>query len=160
MVRAVAARTDSAIPPPRIATVGHYGTLQVVAVDLKAGTASFRAASPNGSIGPETAVPLSMVRPLSQEDHDPLWNLLSRQLIEDIRQEGLLPRFYKDLKVFTGDDSSGEPALFLKLFVDAPKGLARDSTVSRWNDFAHLVQQRLLGLRLQRQPYVLLGAWG
>ena len=84
--------------------------------------------------------------------------MLADELIEALRSEGKLPKFYRSISIATGDDSTGDPAVYVKLFVDSPKGVARDSTVTRWNEFAHLVQDRLLQLRLLRQPYVFLGA--
>jgi hypothetical protein len=145
-------------PGPRIAAQGHYGPLEVVQVDLGARLAKFRATSPDGPAGPETSLPLSMISPLSQEDTRRLWQMLADELIEALRSEGKLPKFYRSISIATGDDSTGDPAVYVKLFVDSPKGVARDSTVTRWNEFAHLVQDRLLQLRLLRQPYVFLGA--
>jgi|GEM_PF-6560663 len=145
-------------PGPRIAAQGHYGRLEVVQVDLGARLAKFRATSPDGPTGPETSLPLSMISPLSQEDTRRLWQMLADELIEALRSEGKLPKFYRSISIATGDDSTGDPAVYVKLFVDSPKGVARDSTVTRWNEFAHLVQDRLLQLRLLRQPYVFLGA--
>ena len=84
--------------------------------------------------------------------------MLADELIDELREEGKLPKFFKTLSIATGEDSTGEPAVYVKLFVDSPKGAARDSTISRWNEFAHLVQDRLLRLQLTRQPYVFLGA--
>ena len=132
--------------------------MEVVQVDLETRMAKFRATSPDGPIGPETSLPLSMVSPLSQEDNVGFWSMLANRLIEELRKEGKLPKFYKGISVVRGDDSTGEPAVFVKIFIDAPPGIAPDSTVSRWNEFAHLVQDRLLQLRLSRQPYVFLGA--
>ena len=99
-----------------------------------------------------------MISPLSPEDTSRFWQLLAGELIDHLREEGRLPKFYKHYSIATGEDSTGDPAVYLKLFVDSPKGAARDSTVSRWNEFAHLVQNRLVQLRLPRQPYVFLGA--
>jgi hypothetical protein len=99
-----------------------------------------------------------MISPLSEEDNIGLWRMLADRLIEELREEGKLPKFYKAISIVKGEDSTGEPAVFVKVFIDAPSGIAPDSTVSRWNEFAHLVQDRLLQLRLPRQPYVFLGA--
>ena len=99
-----------------------------------------------------------MISPLSEEDNIGLWRMLADRLIEELREEGKLPKFYKGISIVRGDDSTGEPAVFVKLFIDAPPGVAPDSMVSRWNEFAHLVEDRLLQLRLPRQPYVWLGA--
>jgi len=158
MARAATNRIARSQPGPRIAARGHYGPLEVVQVDLDARVAKFRATSPEGPIGPETSVPLTMISPLSPEDNQRFWKMLADELMEKLGKEGRLPRFYKGISIATGDDSTGDPAVYVKLFVDSPKGAARDSTVSRWNEFAHLVQERLLRLRLPRQPYVFLGA--
>jgi hypothetical protein len=99
-----------------------------------------------------------MVSPLSEEDATTFWQILVDQLIAGFEQEGKKPKFVKNHSAFIGDDSSGEPAVYVKIFVDAPKGPASDATVSRWNAFANLVQERLVQLRLQRIPYVLIGA--
>jgi hypothetical protein len=127
-------------------------------VDLATRMAKFRSASPDGAFGPETSLPLSMISPLSQEDAHRFWQMLINELIKELRDEGALPKFYNSFSIATGEDSTGDPAVYVKLFVDSPKGLARDSTVARWNEFSRLVQSRLLQLRLARQPYVFLGA--
>ena len=158
MARAASNRITRSHPGPRIATAGHYGPLEVVGVDLNTKVAKFRSTSSDGPIGPETSVPLMMISPLSPEDNHRFWHMLVNELIEGLREEGRLPKFYKHFSVATGEDSTGDPAIYVKLFVDSPKGVARDSTVSRWNDFAHLIQDRLLQLRLSRQPYIFLGA--
>ncbi len=158
MARAAAHRISRVQSGPRVSAQGHHGPLEVVKVDLRTRMASFRATSPEGPVGPEASLPLSMISPLSQEDTHRLWQMLADELIEALRDEGKLPRFYKGVSIATGEDSTGDPAVYVKLFVDSPKGAARDSTVARWNEFAHLVQNRLLQLRLLRQPYVFLGA--
>jgi len=99
-----------------------------------------------------------MISPLSEEDNHRFWQMLTQNLIEELRKESKLPKFYRNFSIATGEDSTGDAAVYVKLFVDSPKGAARDSTVARWNEFAHLVQDRLLQLRLSRQPYVFLGA--
>jgi hypothetical protein len=102
-------------------------------------------------------VPLSEVRPLSDEDIADFWNILVEQLLASLKAEGELPKFVKNHSVVRGDDSLGEPAFYVKIFVDAPKGPASDATVSRWNSFSNILLDRLLGLRLQRYPYVRVG---
>lgn len=158
MARAATNRISRSQQGPRIAAQGHHGPLEVVEVDLGARLAKFRATSPDGPIGPEASLPLSMISPLSHEDTNQFWQMLVNELIEALRSEGRLPKFYKDFSIATGEDSTGDPAVYFKLFVDSPKGAASDSTVTRWNEFSHLVQDRLLQLRLVRQPYVFLGA--
>lgn len=145
-------------PEPDTVAQGHFGTLEAVGVDLITRTAQFRAVSPDGHRGPEATLPFSMITPLSEEDNTRFWKMLADELIRQIEKEGTLPKFYRHMSVTTGDDSTGDPAIYIKVFVDAPKGLASDSTVSRWNEFAHKVQDRLLQLRLPRHPYVFLGA--
>jgi hypothetical protein len=158
MARTATNRPIQLQPGPRIAAQGHYGPLEIVQVDLATRGTTFRATSPEGPIGPETFLPFSMISPLSKEDNHLFWQMLTQKLIEELRNEGKLPKFYKTFSITTGEDSTGDPAIYVKLFVDAPKGAARDSTVARWNEFARLVQDRLLQLRLPRQPYVFLGA--
>jgi len=158
MARTAANRITRSQSGPRIATPGHYGPLEIVEVDLDTRVAKFRSTSPDGPTGPVTSVPLTMISPLSPEDTHRFWHLLADELLDHLGEESRLPKFYKGFSIAIGEDSTGEPAVYLKLFVDSPKGAARDSTVSRWNEFAHLVQDRLLQLRLPRQPYVFLGA--
>lgn len=99
-----------------------------------------------------------MISPLSPEDQLQLWQMLAEKLVEELRGEERLPKSYRDIRAVKGEDSTGDPEVYFKVFVDAPNGVASDSTVSRWNEFARLIQDRLIRLGLLRQPYVFLGA--
>ena len=56
----------------------------------------------------------------------------------------------------TGEDSTGDPALYITILV-SPEQKYSQATVSRWNSFSNILLDRLLGLRLQRYPYVRVG---
>jgi hypothetical protein len=141
---------------PQIATRGHYGDLEVVRVDVKARTAVFRIINSGGLPVPETTAPLNMIRPLTQEDSGKLWKMLVDDLMLVLKQEGQYPTFIKGYEVTTGEDSTGEPAFYIKILV-APEQKYSPATISRWNSFSNLLQDRLIGLRLQRYPYVQIG---
>jgi hypothetical protein len=149
---------------PHIATPGHFGDIEIVRVDLKTRTATFRVRAVNGLTGPDTRVPLSMVRLPSEEDAGRFWKMLVDDLFRSLEENGQLPEFVKGYEVTTGEDSTGEPALYVKILVKPAHSPASDATVSRWNEFSNLVQDTLMQLRLQpelrpRWPYVQLGEW-
>jgi hypothetical protein len=56
----------------------------------------------------------------------------------------------------TGEDSTGDPSVYITIFV-SPEQKYSQATVSRWNSFSNILLDRLLGLRLQRYPYVRVG---
>jgi hypothetical protein len=144
---------------PQIATPGHYGDLEVVRVDVKARKAAFQVRNTGGFPVPETVAPLSMIRPLSEEDTLKFWRMLVDDLMRVLKEEGKLPPFVKGYEVTTGEDSTGDPALYVKIRVSPTRKPASSVTVSRWNEFLNLVQESLMQLRLQRWPYVQLGEW-
>jgi len=151
--------TNRAVLPergPQIATPGHYGDLEVVRVDLKTRTASFQVRTAGGLAGPETIAPLSTIRPLSEEDSGKFWKMLVDDLIRILKEEGKFPAFVKGYEVTTGNDSTGDPALYITILV-APQRQYSAQTVSAWNQFSNLFLDRLMGLRLQRYPYVEIG---
>ena len=80
-------------------------------------------------------------------------------LFRVLKQDGELPEFVKDYEVSIDEDSTGDPALYVKILIKPARGEADNATVDRWNDFVHLVQDRLIRLRLARLPYVQLGEW-
>jgi len=105
-----------------------------------------------------------MVRLLSEEDVSPFWKMLIDDLFKTLEAKGRLPEFVKGCEVTTGEDSTGDPALYVKILVKPAHSPANDATVSRWNEFSNLVQDTLMQLRLQpeqrqRWPYVQLGEW-
>ncbi|MGD0629190.1 MAG: hypothetical protein ABR987_07550 [Terracidiphilus sp.] len=141
---------------PQIATPGHFGDLEVIRVDIMARTATFQVRG-NGVLStPETTAPLSMIRPLTEEDSSKFWNMLVDDLMRVLRVEGHYPAFVKGYEVETGEDSTGDPALYITILV-SPEQKYSQATVSRWNRFSNLLLDRLIGLRLQRYPYVRIG---
>lgn len=141
---------------PNVTIQRHFGNLEVVKVDTTSWEATFRARNSDGPFGPEFTTRLSMIRPLSDEDTEVFWQMLVADLIERLRSEGKVPDFVKDYEVTTDEDSTGEPAFYVNVLV-APKRSYADEEVAKWLDFTDLLQSRLVGLRLQRYPYVQVG---
>ena len=137
---------------PQIATQGHYGDLEVIRVDVTARTATFQAKNTNY----EETVPLSTIRTLTEEDTGKFCKMLVDDLMRDLRVEAHYPPFVKGYEVETGEDSTGDPALYITIFV-SPEQKYSHATVSRWNSFSNILLDRLIGLRLQRYPYVRVG---
>jgi hypothetical protein len=151
--------TNRAVLPengPQIAIQGHYGDLEVVSVDVTKWEAVFRARTASGPFGPEFTTRLSMIRPLSEEDTGKFWKMLVDDLMRVLKAEGKFPAFVKGYDVTTGEDSTGDPALYITILV-SPERKYSQETVSRWNSFSNLLLDRLIGLRLQRYPYVQMG---
>jgi hypothetical protein len=73
-----------------------------------------------------------------------------------LRAENQVPDFVKGYEVSVDDDSTGEPALYVRVLV-APKAKYSRSEVGSWLDFTNLLQNVLLGLHVQRYPYVQVG---
>ncbi len=138
------------------AVQGHHGNLEVVRVDTTRWEATFRVRAAGRVFGPEFTTRLSMVRPLSEEDTDKFWKMLVDDLMRALKEEGSLPSFVKGYEVTTGEDSTGDPALYVTILV-SPERQYSKATVSSWNIFSSLVHDRLMGLRLQRYPYVRIG---
>lgn len=138
------------------AVQGHHGNLEVVRVDTTRWEATFRVRTGGGVSGPEFTTRLSMVRPLSDEDTDRFWKMLVDDLMLVLKEEGKCPAFVKGYDVTTGEDSTGDPALYVTILV-RPEPQYSKATVSSWNAFSSLVHDRLMGLRLQRYPYIRIG---
>jgi hypothetical protein len=139
---------------PQAAIQGQFGDLEVVSVDTEGLGATFRV---KGSNGPEFSTRLSMIQPLSAEDSDQLWQLLVDDIMSKLRNDGMYPTFVKGYQVWTDEDSTGEPSVYVRILVAPSKGAARKSTVKQWNQFLDVVHESLLRLRLKRWPYVQLG---
>jgi len=149
--------TNRAMPStnnPRVAVQRHFGNLEVVSVDTKNWEAKFQV---KGTNGPEFRTPLSMVRPLSAEDSDQFWQMLVDDVIANLKAEGKYANFVKGYEVWTDEDSTGDPAVYVRILVAPSKGLASKATVDKWNKFVDAVHEALLKLRLQRWPYVQIG---
>jgi hypothetical protein len=97
-----------------------------------------------------------MIRPLSEEDSGKFWKMLVDDLMRVLKAEGKFPAFVKGYEVTTGEDSTGDPALYITILV-SPERKYSQETVSQWNSFSNLLLDRLIGLRLQRYPYVQMG---
>jgi hypothetical protein len=139
---------------PRISAIGHFGALEAVRVDVLSRTATFRVRTADGPVGPETVAPLSTVRPLSEEDSTQFWQLLVDDLVRILREKGEVPDFVKGYHVTTGEDSTGDPTLYVDVLLEPSRRLASDATVARWNSFTSLLGEALHQLRLQRWPHV------
>jgi hypothetical protein len=145
---------------PQVSVPGHFGNLEAVRVDVSKWEAEFQVRSADGSvIGPKFSTRLSMIRPDGEEDTIKFWKMLVDDLFRVLKENGELPDFVKDKEVSIDNDSTGEPALYVKILIKPARGKADNATVDRWNDFIHLVQDRLMRLRLGRLPYVRLGEW-
>lgn len=145
---------------PQVSIPRNFGNLEVVRVDVTNWEAEFQVRSADGTlVGPKTQTPLSAVFPDSDEDTIKFWRMLVDDLFRVLKQNAEMPDFVKGYAVSIDNDSTGEPALYVKLLIKPARGDADDATVDRWNDFAHLVQGRLMRLRLRRLPYVQLGDW-
>jgi hypothetical protein len=95
---------------PQIATQGHYGDLEVIRVDVTARTATFQAKNTNY----EETVPVSTIRPLTEEDSGKFWEALVADLMRVLRIEAHYPPFVKGFEVETGEDSTGDPPFILR----------------------------------------------
>lgn len=142
---------------PQITTRGHFGDLEVIGIDIGARTATFRVRNPGGAlVGPDTTIPLSAIRPLSGEDTRKFWEMLVDDVVDNLKKAGNFPNFVKGYEVSTGEDSTDDPALYVKVLV-SPQQKYSHATASQWNAFSSLLQEQLHGLRLQRYPYVQIG---
>lgn len=137
---------------PQISVPGHYGQLEVTKVDLRARTATFCVRSRGGLIGPEEQAPFSMIFPDTEKDLDSFWRMLVTAVMDAIKAEGKLPDFVKGNEVKTGEDWSGDPAVYVTVLVDP-----QNTTAAEWNSVADTIRTKLLGLGLKRWPYVRLG---
>jgi hypothetical protein len=136
---------------------GHVATLEFSRVDLNKGTAVFVLRPADGTAAPEIPVPLSQIRPNTLEDREDLWKSLVKSILDSFRDGGRYPEFVKGHEVWTDADSTGEPALYVRILVGPSKGPASNAQVDKWNQFLSQVQDTLIRLRLQRWPYVQLG---
>jgi hypothetical protein len=143
---------------PQVSIPRHFGNLEVVRVDVTNWEAEFQVRAADGTlVGPKTLTRLSAVHPDSDEDTIKFWEMLVDDLFDVLKNNGELPEFVKGREVSIDSDSTGDPALYVKVLVKPARGEADDATVDRWNNFVHLVQDRLMRLRLRRLPYVQLG---
>jgi hypothetical protein len=138
---------------------GHVAQLQFSQVDLNRGIAIFRLQPSDGTTAPEIVVPLSQIRPNTVEDRQELWGDLVRAMFAQFRSDKTLPEFVMGFEVQTGEDSTGDPALYVRILVRPTRGPADEATVSRWSEVTERFQEALLRFRLQRWPYVQIEEW-
>jgi hypothetical protein len=138
---------------------GLVATLEFSHIDLVRGIAIFRLRPANNSSPSIVEIPLSQITPNSFEDQTGLWYELVKALLGLLRASGSLPDFVRGFEVQTGEDSTGEPALYVDVLVNPTSGPASDATVDKWSKFTERLQEALLQLRLQRWPYVRVGEW-
>jgi hypothetical protein len=127
--------------------------LKTVDVGTRLATFRIRSSSGTGPDAPDYPVPISSILPNSEYDTIEFWKKLVDSLMETLKQQGLYPNFLKGYEVTLDDDSSGDPAIYIKLLVARQESYAH-STVTEWNQFENLLQSSLIRLRVQRYPYV------
>lgn len=137
----------------------HVATLEFSRVDLNHGIAVFALRPADGSDAPKISVPLSQIRPGTIEDRDELWKGLVGALLDRFRTDGSYPEFIRGYETQTGDDSTGDPALYVRILVAPTHGPADNATVAKWSDLTVRVQEALVQLHLQRWPYVQVEEW-
>jgi hypothetical protein len=138
---------------------GQYGSLEVVRVDLAQGIAFFQSRGPEGPIGPEAWAPFGAIVPNTVQDSGQLWEMVVKELWRALEEDGRIPVSVKDFEVTTDEDSTGNPAIYVKVLVKPGSGMPKPKDVTEWNAFRNLIESALLRLRLSRQPYVQIGEW-
>lgn len=147
------------MPRTKSATSGLVWAPESTRVDLSRGAAVFKVRPPDKSSPLLVEVPLRQIAPDTSEDQTDLWEKLVEALIASHRADGSLPSFVRDFEVQKGEDSTGDPALFVTILVTPTPGPADDAVVAARSTFADMIHEALLQLRLQRYPYVRLGEW-
>ena len=138
---------------------GLMGTVEFSHMDLNRGFALFQWRPAGGSNPEAYPVSLSQIVPGTYEDQTWVWEELVKALFDLFRKDGSLPEFVRNFEVQTGEDSTGDPALYVTILVTPTPGPADDATVANRSVFADRVHDALLQLRLRRYPYVRLGEW-
>jgi hypothetical protein len=77
--------------------------------------------------------------------------------IEALRQspESVFPKYVVDYTIETGEDHYGNPAFFVRFFVDADDQPSPEK-IKELNRFRDVVETKLLSLSLNRRPFVLI----
>jgi hypothetical protein len=134
------------------------GKRELKSVDVTTGLATFRIrpSSGKGPDGPEFSLPLSSVLPGTDDDTIEFWKSLVDSLMATLKDQGRFPTFIRGYEVHVDDDSSGDPAIYVRILVPRQETY-KALTVSQWNQFASLLQRSLTGLRIQRYPYIQIG---
>ena len=134
------------------------GKREFKSVDVRTGLVIFRIRSSSGAgpDAPDYPVSISSILPGSEDDTAELWKKLVDSLMALLREQGRYPSFVKGYEVTIDEDSSGDPALYIKILVTRQESYTQ-ATVSQWNQFENLLQQFLIGLRLKRYPYIQIG---
>ena len=139
---------------PQISVPGRFGPLEAIRVNTRNWEIVFRSTGLDGPAGPEDSAPLSLVEPVGEESTEKLWKMIIDDVFAELKTEGELPEFVKGCEVTTGTDSTGDPAVYVKVLV-APRQAYPASTTSRWQEFSLLLRGRLNALRfLKRYPYI------
>ncbi len=140
---------------PQFGAVGHYGNLEVVSIDPSTLWATFQTRFPDGSLGgPPEKIPVWRILPNTPEDSTKFWGFLIETIIDQLRKDGRVPSEYRSFDLSTDDDATGDPALFVKLLVDAGVSPS-DIKVTEWTGFANMLRDRLMDVfKIQRWPYV------
>jgi len=133
----------------------YIGVREPKSVDVQKGLAVFRVRSASGAgpDAPDFPVPISAILPNRAEDTVQFWQMLVDSLMELLREQNQYPDFLRGYEVSIGEDSSGEPGLYITLKV-ARQQSYQASTVRRWNTFSSLLLDLLLRLEIQRYPYI------
>lgn len=134
------------------------GKRELKEINAETGIATFRISpsTGNGPDAPDYSVPVSAILPGREEDTPQFWKMLVGSMIKLLRERNQFPNFIKGYTVTVGDDSSGDPAFYVRLGVTPQRSYPK-ATVSEWNRFSNLLHSNLIGLRLQRYPYIQVG---
>lgn len=134
------------------------GKRELKGIDVETGVVRFRIRSSTGGgpDGPDYTVPISAILPGREDDTPQFWKMLVGAVVKLLREHNQFPNFIKGYTVNVGEDSSGDPALYIRLGVTPQKNYTK-ATVSEWNRFSNLLHSYLMGLRLQRYPYIQVG---
>ena len=147
------------MPGTKSAIAGLVATIESCQVDLNRGFAVFGVRPADRSNPLLVEVPLSQIAPDTFEDQTGIWEELVKALFAAFRAGGSLPGFVRDFEVQKGEDSTGDPALFVTILVTPTPGPADDRLVAERARFADVVHDTLLQLNLRRYPYVRIGEW-
>lgn len=147
------------LPWAKNATFGLGPTYEFSHMDVDHGLAVFQVRSPGKSSPLPYSVPLSQIAPDTFEDRTELWEMLIEALFERLSASGARPSFVRGFEVQRGEDSTGDPALFVTILVTPTPGPANEALVAARSTFADGIQEALLQLHLQRYPYVRVGEW-
>ncbi len=125
-------------------------------IDLDRGDAIFALQTPGGPI--EEFFPLSKITIDDIDDGPEVWEGLLKAIFDRFKEQDKIPNLVHSCQVSTGNDSTGDPALYVKILVKSTPDID-DPVIAEWNRFANLIQDWLIQLRLPRKPYIQFGEW-